>query len=289
MASSTAFPENHLRRLPRELLEIVLLQLDITTLLLSQRVSRSWAHCISHSGPIQRALFLVPTPVDAYNNKNNNHDVVANPLLFQHFPIWFPKRHKRYEEKCTGPSKLDSFLASRKQTHLRPEASWRRMLVVQPAVYSLAWVHRHHRDIATELCHWTFHLSGGLRMDTLYDLVVSKQQSESFYFRVCWSWNKLVFKTSPDSQLRETADWEHSLIQAVEQSEVVLDTWDVSKADHGPTWNSVVEKYHLPVSESNRVRLMGSRSLEKRRWVDVAEMTTCVTGGLLPDEDDIDL
>lgn len=290
MASSPASPQNHLQRLPPELLEIVLLQLDITTLLLSQRVSQNWAHCIRNSRPIQQALFLAPTPVgDANNNKSNDHGVVANPLLVQHFPFWFPKRHTQYEAKCVGPSRLDSFLAARKHTHLRSDASWRRMLVVQPAVYSLAWVDRHHGALATELCHWVFHLSGGLRMDTLYDLVVSEQRNESFYFRVCWSWNKLVFRTSPNSPLRDNTDWERSLSQAVEQSGVVLDTWDARKVDHGRTWNSVVDKYQLPVTESNRDRLMACGSLEKHSWVDPAEMTGCATGGLLPDEVEIDL
>ena len=94
-----------------------------------------------------------------------------------------------------------------------------------------------------------------------------------FYFRVCWSRNKLQFKTSPAPLLRETEDWKHSLIQAIEQSGVVLDTWDVNQADYGLTWNSVVGKYQLHVTESNRNRLMGSKSLEKSDRVDVREMT----------------
>lgn len=271
---------------PLELFEAVLLQLDLQTLLLSQRVSRSWAWRIRHSGPIQRALFFAPAAT-------TDHDVVANPLLAEHFPLWFPQRNRTNERKCFDNRKLDFFLATRKETHLRPEASWRRMLVVQPALHSLAWIERHRSSKfpATELCYWVFHFAEaeGIRMDALYDLVVSKQKNAGFYFRIFWSWNRLIYKTSPDPPMQDVSKWRSLLGRAFEQFGVVLDTWDTDKTDHELTWNSVVEKYQLPATERNRRRLMESGSLESQVWVDPAEMTGSVGWSPLSDEDDVDL
>lgn len=43
-----------------ELLEMILLNVDMKTLLLSQRVSRSWQRLISTSIHLRRALFMEP-------------------------------------------------------------------------------------------------------------------------------------------------------------------------------------------------------------------------------------
>lgn len=122
-------------------------------------------------------------------------------------------------------------------------------------------------------------------MDTLYDFIVCGQKAATgFYFRVCWSWNRLSLKTSPaPSVMRDTEDWRRELARAVEQTGVVLDTWDIDKTDHGLGWDSVVGRYRGLASE----RVL-SRSLVYQGWMDQAEMTGC-GGGLLPGEVEIDL
>ncbi|RAH64210.1 F-box protein [Aspergillus aculeatinus CBS 121060] len=82
----------------REILEMILLGLDMKTLLLSTRVCRAWNALIRSSPSIQKALFFRPAdPVPGQAK-------AKNPLV---------------EEKID-------------KAYLRPEASWRRMLLQQP-------------------------------------------------------------------------------------------------------------------------------------------------------------
>lgn len=69
-----------------ELLERILLQLDMRTLLVSaMRVSRAWNSLITTSPPLQRALFLLPEG----RGDASISDTVFNPLLARHFPPFF--------------------------------------------------------------------------------------------------------------------------------------------------------------------------------------------------------
>jgi hypothetical protein len=69
-----------------ELLEAVLLQLDLYTLLLSAtRVSRYWHDLITRSPSLQRALFFLPDQQDA----SHAHRRTQNPFLKKVFPAWF--------------------------------------------------------------------------------------------------------------------------------------------------------------------------------------------------------
>ncbi|PYH79564.1 hypothetical protein BO82DRAFT_404201 [Aspergillus uvarum CBS 121591] len=91
-------------RIP-EILEIILLGLDTKTLLLSTRVCRTWNALIRSSPGIQKALFFRP----------------ADPRLFS---------------RLVGAAYFSAFplIASEEidKAYLRPEASWRRMLLQQP-------------------------------------------------------------------------------------------------------------------------------------------------------------
>ncbi|PWI64733.1 hypothetical protein PCL_08598 [Purpureocillium lilacinum] len=69
-----------------ELLERILLQLDMRTLLVSaMRVSRAWNSLITTSPPLQRVLFLLPEG----RGDASISDTVFNPLLARHFPPFF--------------------------------------------------------------------------------------------------------------------------------------------------------------------------------------------------------
>ncbi|RAL08536.1 F-box protein [Aspergillus homomorphus CBS 101889] len=114
-----------------ELLELILAQLDIRTLLTSaQRVSRSWHALIQDSHPLQEALYFRPIKPECSTADQRT----TNPLLAQAFSPIF----------TTPPfgvaltlNTLDLMTHPAKQrAYLRPDASWRRMLVTQPPATS---------------------------------------------------------------------------------------------------------------------------------------------------------
>ncbi|KFY08403.1 hypothetical protein V492_06268 [Pseudogymnoascus sp. VKM F-4246] len=84
-----------------ELLEAILLDVDMKTLLLSQRVNRNWASIIAASSVLQQALFFQPAqevssiiPFDPTDNHFGDHDseIIYNPLLVAKFGPAFFKR-----------------------------------------------------------------------------------------------------------------------------------------------------------------------------------------------------
>jgi hypothetical protein len=80
MATSTA--ETTTLSTP-ELLELIPLNLDIQTLLLSQRICRTWQEIIQESLPLQKHLFLAP--IDDSPTVQKSH----NSLLVKKFPTFF--------------------------------------------------------------------------------------------------------------------------------------------------------------------------------------------------------
>ncbi|KAE8377058.1 hypothetical protein BDV26DRAFT_264370 [Aspergillus bertholletiae] len=105
-----------------ELLESILLHLDIQTLLTAQRTCRAWHATIQGSTAIQKALFF--TPIDASSASTK----VQNPLLMKMFPSFFEWDPSLLAsvDMLQRPEKLEAYI--------RPEASWRRMLVQQPPI-----------------------------------------------------------------------------------------------------------------------------------------------------------
>lgn len=85
-----------------ELLEAILLQLDMKTLLVScSRVSKTWQLTIGHSLSLQRALFFRPIAPHPRGEVEDGEDRTApmpltiNPLLVKHFgPHFFPQEFK---------------------------------------------------------------------------------------------------------------------------------------------------------------------------------------------------
>lgn len=112
-----------------ELLELILLQLDMRTLLTSQRVCRKWSSLVRSSSKIQESLFFEPVLPGSVPTK------VQNPLLAEVFPPFFVETKGRI-----GMDSFDMIKHPEKQvSYLRPEASWRRMLVQQPPAYRLGF------------------------------------------------------------------------------------------------------------------------------------------------------
>jgi hypothetical protein len=128
-----------------EIFELILLQLDNRTLLTkAQLICHTWTAFIQQSVAIQWALFFKPRTV-IHSKK------YQNPLLAEVFPTVFNQyglaaqtsgsENREHYAECNlltfttfdmvcNPHKLHAYI--------RPEASWRRMLVQQPPVYTMS-------------------------------------------------------------------------------------------------------------------------------------------------------
>lgn len=122
-----------------DILELIFARLDLRTLLTSaQRTCRVWSDLIQSSPAIQKVLFFKPVPTHPSREK------ILNPLLAEVFPSIF-QQHEAIRQHPDQPftkftfTSFDMVKRHRKwRLYLRPEASWRRMLVQQPPAYSLA-------------------------------------------------------------------------------------------------------------------------------------------------------
>jgi hypothetical protein len=164
-----------------ELVEHALSFLSIADLLRTQGVSRRFRDIVCTSITLQQCLFfrpVQPSPVDSSTVVRQ-----INPILPKHFPtlfgsvrLWKPG----YEEFDMPWHKNHQ----RRDKFLRPHASWRRMLVSQPALYSVNLRERHRkfsrgwereslgeRSIQFPQPEDDRSL-GGLRMGELYDIYV---------------------------------------------------------------------------------------------------------------------
>lgn len=130
-----------------EVLEPVLLNLDTTTLLLSQRVCHLWNSLIKTSPSLQTALFFRPQKEASTSTPALKPKRTVNPLmnkLLKHFVSnhrsSFHRDFSSYlsrfgPQKSSDPSTTD---VERRHPYLRPEASWREMLLHQPPAPTLA-------------------------------------------------------------------------------------------------------------------------------------------------------
>ncbi|KAJ5992668.1 hypothetical protein N7451_008392 [Penicillium sp. IBT 35674x] len=113
-----------------ELLEMILTQTDVRTLLTSARVSRNWFNLISTSPSIQKALFFAPIKESEWGREER----FLNPLLTEAFPSLFPTKDKLYNDHFDIrelPMVKDTLTVAQ---FTRKDASWRKMLVQQPPI-----------------------------------------------------------------------------------------------------------------------------------------------------------
>lgn len=296
----------NLQSLPTELLEAILSLVDIQTLLLAQRVSRQFAHCIEESPQLQQILFFQPAPTTTPRQQN--------PLLASKFPYWFPADDYKSCTISFGAGDMQDFLES--SDVYRYPASWRRMLVQQPPILTLGWVER---GIAVsdmvDLHRWEVPLQvfGGLRMNMLYDIVISSSETapEYFYFRVLWS----RYETFADELCSLISDPDFSvhgervaeaLRKGMQSAGVVLDMWH---AKHLPfhilhrwrqdTWTwDLVQGLRAPMGDLGDDLVHDMRELkEVNGWslsteipgIDLMGVTVCDLSMPLPDDDEPDL
>ncbi|PYH32459.1 F-box protein [Aspergillus neoniger CBS 115656] len=125
-----------------ELLEMILLQLDMRTLLVSaQRVCRAWHTLIKDSSSLQTLLFFKPA-TDPFPTELRARELVEdNPLLSY---IWHEFWRKRVSTSSVNLN-LPQLDPQRQNVFLREEASWRQMLLRQPPVSLMAVVEKTYR------------------------------------------------------------------------------------------------------------------------------------------------
>ncbi|KAF3386752.1 hypothetical protein F1880_000755 [Penicillium rolfsii] len=119
-----------------EILEMILVQTDIRTLLTSaQRVCRDWLNLITTSPSIQKALYFAPTNV----SEEEPNEKTLNPLLMEKFHFIFPSKD-RPDSYSFDFSDLQWTKDSSSLTPMvRADASWRKMLVQQPPISELGF------------------------------------------------------------------------------------------------------------------------------------------------------
>jgi hypothetical protein len=159
-----------------ELLELILSQLPIRNLfLVAPLVSKTW-QAVARTPVLQRAIFFEPDPSATVPTQN--------PLLVEIFSPFFAQAN----EESSWPGSVSTIQAMQwaknPNAFKRADASWRRMLVTQPPVQSMAMTRtagRHslsgRRAVLTDLT---------LRMGMLYDLVVTRLEAAESHFRIRW-------------------------------------------------------------------------------------------------------
>ncbi|KAF9634339.1 putative f-box domain protein [Lasiodiplodia theobromae] len=139
-----------------------------------------------------------PPPISNPRKQQKNHplpeSVGQNPLLVAAFPPWFSRNMSDLSyttDQCHFSRFKDLPLAgARRDAFLRPEASWRLMMVTQPpiSVMSVVRITVHTRMTTYEEVEVRFPAPIGLTMGVLYDLtcqlVLYQNGGE---FRVQWS------------------------------------------------------------------------------------------------------
>lgn len=196
-----------------ETLELVLLEVDIRTLLVSaSRTCHLWHSTIQSSPQLQTLLFFRPEAA-APTTVQDCNDARANPLLLRAFGTLLSNTSETHE-----PSNKDSLLY--------PEASWRRMLVWRPSVHRIGiwkvetgFYLQHGFENETEIL--DFAQEGGVRMDNLVEYaaglkpgyswtlfwgetgrqLLEKERNSLFYLKASLSKRKEILEMWRDSDI----------------------------------------------------------------------------------------
>ncbi|KAJ5620202.1 hypothetical protein N7510_004186 [Penicillium lagena] len=218
-----------------EILEMILLQLDLRTLLVAaQRVCRSWLILISKSVQIQRALFFSPLEKPDVPM----HDQIQNPLLAEAFPCIFPSSDKESEKYKFKFAALDMNRSNTKRAmYMRKEASWRRMLVQQPPILDFGLQRETHGRVFDEACHFKIQGSKemlcekqeGLRMERLFEVLLFNENItwES------WSTNQVRWATEFPLDIQEGDDIAKALYAMLRKFGLVIKARTVMQCVHG--------------------------------------------------------
>ncbi|GME22633.1 f-box domain protein [Neofusicoccum parvum] len=242
-----------------ELLELILLHLPMRDLLLAQRVCQTFRTLVRTSPTLQQALFFKPLPATALpqpsspsylrshpSRKPTAESWERNPLLIPDFWPWFDRDDptNKYSPTLRDPDTLKTLpLATERRVWLRPEASWRRMLVVQPPVGQLEMMRMFHGMSCDDLADGTLCLGQGLTMGVLYDItcqeVLGVRNNTLRSFRVQWhgAERRVVFVIKHVRQCTfghfDNSDWKSFFSGACEGRAVAWKPRDLSNEQYG--------------------------------------------------------
>ncbi|KAJ7717791.1 hypothetical protein B0H16DRAFT_1610272 [Mycena metata] len=150
---------------------LILARVHLRDLLVAApRVSKTW-NAITLTPTLQRILFFQPASAPS------NWAPVRSPLLMELFPPFFAPEGPRGRVSWPGHAKsiAQMPLANAAEAFKRPDASWRRMLVVQPPAPALiTTVNYDHPSLP------------GLRMGALCDLAVPLIDRPLSSFYISW-------------------------------------------------------------------------------------------------------
>ncbi|KAJ7777947.1 hypothetical protein DFH07DRAFT_796782 [Mycena maculata] len=159
-----------------ELLELILAQLPIRDLLVTAPLVCTLWQSTTLSPTLQRALFFEPDP--------SSDPPIQNPLLVEVFPPFFAPA----DEGSTVDSVMAMPWSKAPDAFKRAEASWRRMLVIQPPAQRVSVTEtRHHWDAKSERQGTCNGPDLMLRMGLLYDLAVLLIDRRRSSFCIHWN------------------------------------------------------------------------------------------------------
>ncbi|RAH86135.1 hypothetical protein BO86DRAFT_395581 [Aspergillus japonicus CBS 114.51] len=171
---------NQVLALP-ELLEPIFLSLDLRTLLTSaQRACTQWRSIVRGSSSLQEKLFFKPR---AITKRHYSPEPIFNPLLTTAFPAIFHANNaiSPHSDQEFNIADLELITHPAKRTaYLRPEASWRTMLIQQPPTSSFGIVQHHGGQLGYGGSYEIMKTEGGLRMEALFEALFFHQDIDAF-------------------------------------------------------------------------------------------------------------
>ncbi|KAL2073605.1 hypothetical protein VTL71DRAFT_10931 [Oculimacula yallundae] len=181
MSSSSA--QDHVLSLP-ELISAIILQLPIQNILINvSLVNHTWKAAVD-SPPVQQALFLLPRISDQGIKPE------FNPLLIEKFPSWFkttqPKTKSRGKRGWEFNDLEWGSSVSKIAAYKRKDASWRRMLPVQPPATTFEVRRAEHWQAGSSYEVGEVTIPGGVRMGMLYDWAQKTVRTPISDFQVKW-------------------------------------------------------------------------------------------------------
>ncbi|KAE8419509.1 hypothetical protein BDV36DRAFT_294103 [Aspergillus pseudocaelatus] len=213
-----------------EILEDILLSLDMYTLLISARVCCTWNSLIKSSRKIQQALFYIPSDTVAPGQPRVKNPLVVEKIWFEFIRTQLYSRPRVSGWLCGGLRGIP-YISSKKreEAYLRPEASWRRMLLQQPPNSIVCFwnpedpdrPYSHHRGTVDTHAKWTPNRDY-IRMENVQYWVDIGAFSPGLLPFLCWVDPLLMKKV----RSRKTLARDAVLTQYVAQFDLTINTED---------------------------------------------------------------
>lgn len=163
--------EPHKVFLVPEVLEMILLETDTRTLLVScQRVCHLWQQVIKDSIHLQAALFFKPMKQSKTAGTGRIHNTLLDEIVW---PEYLRSNIQSDQHRWPGQwsKSLPTMKREREEAFTRPEASWRRMLRHQQPQFHFAGLARREKPVESRVLHYiTIDTPGQLDLVRMEDI-----------------------------------------------------------------------------------------------------------------------